>query len=409
MEFFRRLGDDLTARWRARGNREEEFPAIAAATLREHNAPSHVRPAEILDWVLQADALPYQEPSEIDLALTLYWSERFAIYALFWVDGTTLIHDHDAWGAFQVLAGSSLHTTFSFDESERVTSCVALGELKLRKLETLRQGDVREVAVGRAFIHSLFHLDRPSVTIAIFTKSPPHYAALYAYLNSGFAYVARFKEKQLDRQLAALNVIEQTQPSSYEGAVARFVARSDPMYAFQALLQAHRRMDDEPFARVLEAAKPSHPGLIGVWEEGFRELRRQTNIKLRRSAVREADHRYFLAVVLNVPRRRDILRLVHERVPERDPIDTIVGWVRELVALPVEGRLGPTALGPALDEAGLSVLGELLRGHDSQGVLQALKTQFEADEIDAQAGEILDLIEAFRESLFFRPLVARDT
>lgn len=168
MEFFRRLGDDLTARWRARGNREEEFPAIAA----DHNAPSHVRPAEILDWVLQADALPYQEPSEIDLALTLYWSERFAIYALFWVDGTTLIHDHDAWGAFQVLAGSSLHTTFSFDESERVTSCVALGELKLRKLETLRQGDVREVAVGRAFIHSLFHLDRPSVTIAIFTKSP---------------------------------------------------------------------------------------------------------------------------------------------------------------------------------------------------------------------------------------------
>src|SRR5687767_15212314 len=137
MEFFRKLGDDLTARWRAKGNREEAFPAIAAATLRDHDAPSHVRPAEILDWLLRADTLPNQDPSDLDLAITAYWSERFSIYVLFWVDGTTLIHDHSAWGAFQVLSGSSLHTTFSYDQAERVTSCATLGALEVRKLESL--------------------------------------------------------------------------------------------------------------------------------------------------------------------------------------------------------------------------------------------------------------------------------
>ncbi len=409
MEFFRKLGDDLMARWRAKGCREEAFPELAAATLREHDAPSHVRPADLLGWVLTANTLPRQEPSDIDLALTVYWCERFAIYALFWVDGTTLIHDHDAWGAFQVLAGSSLHTTFTFTQAERVTSCIVLGDVKLRKLETLRQGDVREVAVGRDFIHSLFHLDRPSVTIAIFSKSPPYYRALHGYLTSGFAWAARFKEQQLDQQLGALTLIEQTEPASYEATVARYVAQADAMYTFQALMHAHRRLDDEPFGRVLEAARPNHPALIGVWGEGFREMRRQTNIKLRRTSVRGADHRYFLALVLNVPRRRDILRLVHERVPHRDPVETIVGWVRELVATPMEGALGPTALGPSLDEAGLSVLGALLRGHEGRGVIDVLKKEFEADEIDAQTGEILDLVEAFRESLFFRPLVERDT
>ena len=77
-----------------------------------------------------------------------------------------------------------------------------------------------------------------------------------------------------------------------------------------------------------------------------------------------------------------------------------------------DGRRFPDEEGtelPSDDAARLEavrVLGELLRGHEPKGVLDALKTQFEADEIDAQAGEILDLIEAFRESLFFRPLVA---
>jgi hypothetical protein len=409
MEFFRKLGDDLTARWRAKGNREDAFPSIAAATLRDHDAPSHVSPAQILDWALNADTLPRQDPSDLDLAITAYWSERFSIYLLFWVDGTTLIHDHSAWGAFQVLAGSSLHTTYSFAEAERVTSCAALGALDVRQLETLKRGDVREVAVGRDFIHSLFHLDRPSVSIAIFTKSPPNYAALYAYLTSGFAYVARFREQQLDRQLATLDVIARIEPERYEPTVAAYVARADPMYAFQALMQAHGRLEDEPFARVLGASRPHHPHLYKTWEDGFRELRRQTNLKERRAVVHKADHRYFLAALLNAPRRRDILRLVHERAPGREPADTIVDWVRELADVPVEGALGPTALGPPLDEVGLTVLAALLRGRDAGGVLETLKGQFDDDEVEAQKADILDLIEAFRESLFFGPLVPRDT
>ena len=122
MDFFRSLGDDLDARWRLKGRREEAFPSLAAATLREHDAPSHALPEAILDWLLATYSILHQNPKAADAPLTLYSNDQFRIYALFWIDGTTVIHDHSTWGAFQVLAGSSLHTTYSFTETERITA-----------------------------------------------------------------------------------------------------------------------------------------------------------------------------------------------------------------------------------------------------------------------------------------------
>ena len=68
-----------------------------------------------------------------------------------------------------------------------------------------------------------------------------------------------------------------------------------------------------------------------------------------RCAVTEVEHRFFLALLLNVPEAGEILRLVAERFP--GPAAATVGrWVREMAEAGVEDS-GLVAL--ALRGAGL--------------------------------------------------------
>ena len=69
-----------------------------------------------------------------------------------------------------------------------------------------------------------------------------------------------------------------------------------------------------------------------------------------RCTVTEVEHRFFLALLLNVPETRQILKLVAERFP--GPAEVTVGrWVREMSEAGVEDS-GLVAL--ALRGAGLA-------------------------------------------------------
>ena len=97
----------------------------------------------------------------------MYRGRGFYIDVLFWLDGTTNIHQHGFWGAFQVLAGSSVHCRFGFDLAEEINHRLRIGKLRLLETELLGLGAIRKILGGELFIHSLFHLDRPSVSIVI--------------------------------------------------------------------------------------------------------------------------------------------------------------------------------------------------------------------------------------------------
>jgi len=68
--------------------------------------------------------------------------------------------------------------------------------------------------------------------------------------------------------------------------------------------------------------------------------------------VREVEHRFFLALLLNVPDAREVLRLVAERFSGA-PEETVGRWVREMEEAGVEDS-GLIAL--ALRGAGLERL-----------------------------------------------------
>jgi predicted metal-dependent enzyme (double-stranded beta helix superfamily) len=172
MDVFRRLGELLEARWRQHDYDERVFPDLAAALLEEADELEKIGALDILRWIGSQPALPAQQdaPSRFgDLAITFYDTPRFFVSALFWLDGTTAIHQHSFCGAFRVLAGGSLHTRYRFRVERAVNSRFRLGELDRGQVELLVPGSVRPIASGDRFIHSLFHLERPSVTVVIRT------------------------------------------------------------------------------------------------------------------------------------------------------------------------------------------------------------------------------------------------
>jgi hypothetical protein len=114
-EFFEELGNTIWNQWKAQNFTLDKFPKIAQKALDLHPPAEHVNLPELLRDFLLNDRQPLQTESGFGQPeLVVYDSPRFYIQLLFWLDGTTTIHQHEFSGAFHVMAGSSIHAHFGF-------------------------------------------------------------------------------------------------------------------------------------------------------------------------------------------------------------------------------------------------------------------------------------------------------
>jgi hypothetical protein len=158
--------------WRRRGGQPEAFAAVAMEALRARRPDRVLNGDAVIDWTLSQRALPRQfslhslfgEPP-----LTLYWGERFVIELFFWLKPDLTIHDHMFSGAFAVLQGQSLHCEYDFEPGRDFEGKLHFGVLRPKLRELLRPGDVRAIAAGPGFIHGVWHLSRPALTLLIRT------------------------------------------------------------------------------------------------------------------------------------------------------------------------------------------------------------------------------------------------
>jgi hypothetical protein len=368
MQTFAELGALVEARWRNENYNEEAFPGIAAQALSER-AP--VDPWEIIRWSHETPDLPEQ----MDLAgkfgnppITVYVGPRFYVDVYYWLDGTTTIHQHAFSGAFQVLLGSSVHAAYSFKKDREVNPHFLTGKLTLEKVSLLAQGEIREIRPGPDFIHSLFHLDRPSVTITIRTYKAPAAAVQYSYLKPYLAINPFFTDAALTKKVQTVSLLLRMKHPDADSFIANLIDSSDFQTAYAVLDEAfkflcHRELEEmmgvsrsrERFEALLDRARGKHGELTDLLLPVFEEAWRQSEITQRRTEIKSQDHRFFLALLLNVPERKDLLRLVKEKFPAQDPVDVVVGWVKELSATKIFGSKEPNVLGVA-DFNGLHLL-----------------------------------------------------
>jgi len=110
--------------------------------------------------------------------------------------------------------------------------------------------------------------------------------------------------------------------------------------------------------------------------------------------------RFFLALLLNLPDRDSIYRVIRQRFADADPEDRVVGWVS---ALSAQGKIGIE-----FDALALKILRYLLRGLPLASIRRDLSRVFGSDQVASEAANLEQLWDGIRQNSVLGPLfVAR--
>jgi hypothetical protein len=418
MRVFSEMSARLDSDWRAVNYSTAAFPEIAARALRDANLPELISPWDVVDWVGSEPQLPRQQDIEASFGnppITLYCGSRFYIDAYFWLDGTTDIHQHSFAGAFQVLRGSSIHSRYSFRTDQEINQHLIIGGVKFETVELLQQGEIRQIIPGQDHIHALFHLDRPSVTITVRTFALPAHQPQYSYLKPYFAIDPFYKEQALARKLQTVAMLLHLQQPERDKFICDLVANSDFHSTFLVLRTASQYLSGselerqfqlsrsrDRFDQMLAAARRRHGELVDYLTPVLKGFERTEMIARRRQFITTPEHRFFLALILNLNDRARLLEMVQGRFPADDPIERVLDWVTELAATKAWGSTEPNVLGiSGFADDHVFVLECLLREYSPEQVNRAMEKQYPRDYAH-QLEEKFDTIAAtLRESMMF--------
>ncbi len=330
--FFKELGRTVLERWKQTNFSLASFPEIARTALDARPPSEHVDLAAFMREFLMNDEQPFQTQSGFGQPeLVAYDHPRFYIQLLFWLEGTTDIHQHEFSGAFHVMHGSSIHSEFDFENVQPVTSHFRVGDVRMKKIELLETGRTVPLISGTRCIHSLFHLDTPSITVVVRTQNDPGTGPQFNYLPPHIALDPIFNDALTMRRKQLLDVLEQTEDAAYAELVMEMLADLDFERGFFILqnCMGHLRALGE-WEAALSLFQKKHGKLAAGVASTLDEVIRRDIIAGLRSSIAEPEHRFFLALLLNVPTRADLLALVAQRFPEEAPIETVLRWAEEL-------------------------------------------------------------------------------
>lgn len=423
MEIFQNLGAEVENLWRDKNYDETLFPAIAGKVLREANLPEKVSAWEVIEWTLNETNLPDQRDLHGgfgDPPITLYNASRFHVDVYFWLEGTTAVHQHGFCGAFQVLLGSSIHSWYDFDLQEKINTFTEIGNINLKTVDLLTVGDVQEIAAGREYIHGLFHLDQPSATIVVRTHRSPLHLPQFSYHKPFLALDPFFEEPNATKKLQCITALIRSKHPETDRLIAEMLEKSDFQTTFQILSTVRGFMQSnqleqmfnlaapqEKFEKLLEIAKNRHGERANIFPQVFAYQDKINEIIKRRSFVTDPEHRFFLALLMNLEGREQILSLIKERFPDSDAIDKILDWSFDLAQMRVLGLNIPNALGIAdFDDFDLFVLESLLKDRTEEEMREALKNEYPNENTDELAKSLAERSEKIRQSIIFQPLFA---
>lgn len=422
MEVFQQLGKHIEQFWRDKNYNEDLFPAVAAHALREFGLPEKVSAWDTVTWALGQDKLPEQHDligRFGDPPITLYNSLRFHIDIYFWLDGTTSIHQHAFCGAFQVIYGSSIHSSYEFETKESINTFTELGDLDLDHCELLKVGDVRKILPGKDFIHSLFHLDQPSATIVVRTNRSPLHLPQFDYRKPHLAVDPFFDEPNLNKKLQSISMLFRAKHPDADKMLGELLEKADFQSTYSILnftrgFFRHNQIEqffnleqsENRFDKIFEIVKKRHGKLAETFSSVFAHQDRLQEIINRRGYITNPQHRFFLALLLNVDGKERVLTLIKERFPDDEPIEKVLDWTTELAQTKVMGMNVPNALGiPSFDDFDSFILEDMLKGVLDEDIKKNLSEESPNKDLEEASKDIASRIEKIRQSAVLKSLL----
>jgi hypothetical protein len=238
-----------------------------------------------------------------------------------------------------------------------------------------------------------------------------------------FAIDPFFKDASIIKKMQSVMMLLRMEHPQADEYLDELIAVSDLQTTFSVLKEAFRylsggvpragapqREDEERLARLVASARRRHGEIVSLFTPAYAEMQRKTRLIERRRFVTGREHRFFLALLLNVPYRRHILQLVAQRFPQADPIDTVVRWVQELSAVKASQASAPGGNGGGFSPVQLRVLRRLLEGlsvEEAKAELAAGRTDEDGRRLRGEADALYDFLQSsILKSLLFEPEAA---
>jgi hypothetical protein len=339
--FFQELGRHVLARWKPRNFSLTAFPSIAREALLERNPSEALDISELLRDFLLNDEQPHQSHSGFgEPELIVFDHPAFYIQILCWLDGTTDIHQHKFSGAFHVLAGSSLHSQFEFQDAESITAHMRVGNVVLQETNLLESGATVEITSGRDFIHALFHLDTPSMTVVVRTHSDPGTGPQFTYLPPHLAIDPFHTDALTLRRKQILDMLERTDDPGYPQLVVEMIEDLDFERGFLVLQNGVGHLRNMGFwDEAWQVFAARHGRLAEFVLPSLDEIIRRDALSALRRVVVDPDHRFFLALVLNISEPARLRAMLALRYPKTAPAKLIRKFLQEISDLDEEAAM----------------------------------------------------------------------
>ena len=402
IDYFRELGDRIEDRWRERHYDEEIFPDLAVDEVCRRPPIEHIGLDDLYAWLFGPHH-GYRQPAKTQLfgepPIQLYEASHVYIEALFWRSATTDIHEHGFSGAFYVLAGSSVHSHWSFETARQINSRIRTGRLDRRSTEILEAGDIQPIRSGDRLIHQLFHLDVPSVTIVVRTYQDSHQLPQYQYMMPGLGIGSVLPDTLRQRRTLLLDGMARGELEGLETHVPAFLDRADletHYFALSTLTRHRSRLPKGFLDACFQRARRRHGELAELFWKVCEEQRRARVVKSRRRWIQDPDARYLLALLMLMPDRDAIFDAVRLRAADHAPAETIYRWLEPVA--------GPKTTGFELGGARGEIFRGLVDGDDTESILRRLAAKYQSESMRRQRDELAATIEKLAASDLFRPL-----
>lgn len=422
MDIFDRIGNEIEQLWRDLNYDEATFPALAADALRRAEIPLQTTVWEVAEWAIGEAELPRQRDLHSRFGeppVTIYSAPRFHIDVYFWFNGTTSIHQHAFCGAFQVLHGSSIHSWYDFECENKINTFMETGRMSLKLCELLEVGAVQEIQAGKAYIHGLFHLDHPSATIVVRTDRSPLHLPQYNYYKPSLAVDPFFEQETSVKKKQLVSAMVRAKHADADRVIASLLGSSDLQTTFDLLSSLRHLLKGDQLGEIfdlsdrrtrfdacMDAAINRHGAAAEVFRDVFERQEMIDEIINRRQFATDPEHRFFLALLMNVDGREPIFELIRQRFPGKEPIDKVLDWTYDLATTRIAGPDKANVLGlPDFGDVDISVLEQMLLGLHGDDIAAALGGQLGLSDGDMTA-TITEKEARIRTAGIFHPLFA---
>jgi hypothetical protein len=147
-----------------------------------------------------------------------------------------------------------------------------------------------------------------------------------------------FSDKLTLRRKQLLDVLEQAEEAGYPDVVMEMIADLDFERGFSILHHCMGYLEQiDAWEAVIKYFEKKHGDLAAGVAATLKEDARRSILKALRSTITQPEHRFFLALLMNAPTRADLLALVKQRFPKKNPAAIVLGWIEELTELSEQG------------------------------------------------------------------------